>query len=139
MATVLVIDDERLIRWSIEQTLCAAGHVVSVAASAAEGLALFRRCPPEVVLLDLRLPDEDGLTVLGRIVSEGAGQTAVIVMTAFSETYSAADILNLGARDYLKKPFDFDALETIVGRALERGRLEREVPALRAGPKDTGS
>ena len=71
MVTVLVIDDERMIRWSIEQTLRASGYEVVAAETAAEGLALFRGLHPQVVFLDLRLPDEDGLGVLKRMKEEG--------------------------------------------------------------------
>ena len=119
-AKVLVIDDEPMIRWSIEQTLRAAGYEVAVAATAAEGTALFRQLLPAVVFLDVRLPDADGLTVLKRIRNEGGPETAVIVMTAFEEPFTAAEAMRLGAHDYLKKPFDFADLEVIVGKALQR-------------------
>lgn len=116
-ANVLVIDDEPMIRWAMEQTLREAGYDVAVAATAAEGLALFRTRRPHVIFLDLRLPDEDGFTLLQRMKEEGRTASAVIIMTAFSEASTASEAMRLGAYDYLKKPFAFDALEALVARA----------------------
>jgi DNA-binding NtrC family response regulator len=120
-----------MIRWSIEQTLRDAGHEVSVAETAAEGMALFRQLLPEVVFLDVRLPDEDGLSVLKKMKDDNGQDTAVIVMTAFGEIRTAVEAMRLGAFDYLKKPFDFEELEVIVGKALEATHLKREVGELR--------
>jgi len=136
---VLVIDDEQMIRWSIEQTLSAAGHEVLTAATAAEGLASFRQALPQVVFLDIRLPDKDGLWVLGQIKEETQQDAAVIIMTAYGEIRTAVEAMRLGAHDYLKKPFDFDELEVIVDRALETTDLKREVGELRQEKKKTYS
>jgi two-component system response regulator AtoC len=136
-AKVLVVDDEQMIRWSIEQTLTAAGHDVAAAATATEGMALFRQFLPEVVFLDVRLPDEDGLAVLKKMKEENGQESAVIVMTAFGEIRTAVEAMRLGAYDYLKKPFDFDELEVVVGRALETTHLRREVSELRQERRKT--
>ncbi len=136
-AKVLVIDDERMIRWSIEQILRAAGYEVSVAETATEAMVLFRQILPEVVLLDVRLPDGDGITVLRRMKEESGKDTAVIVMTAFGEVRSAMEAMRLGACNYLKKPFDFDELEAIVEKALDTIRLERKVGERRHKRKKT--
>jgi two-component system response regulator AtoC len=119
MAKVLVIDDEEMIRWSIQQTLGAAGHEVTACGTAAEGIAVFQWLRPDVVLLDLRLPDANGATILKAIKAETVRETKVIVMTAFEEDCTAERAKDLGAFEYLKKPFDFDQLGTIVSRALE--------------------
>jgi two-component system response regulator AtoC len=118
-ARVLVIDDEPMIRWSIAQTLQAAGHEVTVCETAAEGMALYRLLHPEVVLVDLRLPDANGATIVQTIHGENSRKTAVIVMTAFEEDCSAEAAKRLGADDYIRKPFDFDGLEALVHRALQ--------------------
>ena len=136
-ARVLVIDDEQMIRWSVEQTLSAAGHDVAVAAAAVEGMALFRQYLPEVVFLDMRLPDGDGLSLLKKMKEENGQESAVIVMTAFGEIRTAVEAMRLGAYDYLKKPFDFEELEVIVGRALETTHLRREVSELRQERRKT--
>jgi len=118
MGTVLVIDDERMICWSVEQTLRAAGYEVRAAGTAAEGLALFRELHPQVVFLDVRLPDADGLTVLRQMKDEGGDSAVVVVMTACDESRTAAEALLLGACAYLPKPFDFEALAPLVHRAV---------------------
>jgi two-component system response regulator AtoC len=128
---VLVVDDEQMIRWSMEETLRAAGYDVAGAETAAKGVALFRELRPAVVFLDLRLPDGDGLTVLRTLKSENGEDAAVIVMTAFGEISTAVEAMRLGAYDYLKKPFDFDELEVLVGRALDTTQLRRQVGEIR--------
>jgi DNA-binding NtrC family response regulator len=130
-ARVLVVDDEQMIRWSVEQTLRGAGHEVSAAGTVAEGLELFRKELPQVVFLDLRLPDGDGLSVLEEIKKDPEQDAAVVIMTAFGEIRTAVEAMRLGAFDYLKKPFDFDELEVIVAKALETTQLRREVGVFR--------
>ncbi len=130
-AKILVVDDEEMIRWLIEETLQKAGHEVFTAETAAAGVARFRELLPDVVFLDVKLPDEDGLSVLRLIKAEGDHDAAVIVMTAFAEIRSAVAAMRLGAFDYLKKPFDFDELDVLVGRALETTSLRREVGEIR--------
>jgi DNA-binding NtrC family response regulator len=120
LGRVLVIDDEPVIRWAIEQTLQAAGYEVAVAGTAAEGLRLFQALDPQVIFLDVRLPDESGLTVLERI-KQAHKDSAVIVMTAFTESAPPAEAKRLGAYDYLGKPFEFDGLPALVSRALASG------------------
>ncbi len=136
-ARVLIVDDEQMIRWSMEQTLRAAGYEVAAAETVANGLALFRQLRPAVLFLDLHLPDGDGLDVLRTVKSENGEDTAVIVMTAFGEISTAVEAMRLGAYDYLKKPFDFDELEVLVGRALDTTRLRREVGEIRQERKRT--
>ena len=118
MARVLVVDDEQMIRWSIEETLRAAGYEVLAAGTVAEGLNLLQRMRPAVVFLDVRLPDASGLTLLQRARDPGVERSAVIVMTAYEESCTPAEALRLGAYGYLRKPFDFDQLEVIVHKAL---------------------
>ena len=118
MTRVLVIDDERMICWSVEQTLRDAGYDVAVAETAKAGLSLFRDLHPHVVLLDVQLPDENGLSVLRQMKDEAGGNAAVVVMTACEENQTAADALRLGACAFLRKPFDFDALQALVQRAV---------------------
>ena len=124
MAKILVIDDEATIRWAIEQTLRTAGHEVVVAETAAEGLTLFRQTRPDVVFLDIRLPDQNGLVVLKEIEDEPGQETAVIVMSAFGEgTCTEEQALALGAQSCLNKPFRFDELDAVVADPLDAKRL----------------
>lgn len=120
MATrVLVIDDEPMIRWSIAQTLQAAGHEVTVCETAAEGRTLLEVLHPDVVLVDLRLPDASGTTIVQAVQRENGNKAAVIVMTAFEEDCSPEAARELGAVDYIRKPFDFAGLDELVQRALQ--------------------
>jgi DNA-binding NtrC family response regulator len=114
---VLVVDDEPLIRWSIAETLGAAGHRVTEAQDAASALKAMTDEPdPDLVVLDFRLPDSNDLGLLARI-REMAPATSVIMMTAFGTPDMTAGALKLGASKVLSKPFNMHDLEDVV-RAL---------------------
>jgi DNA-binding NtrC family response regulator len=111
---VLVVDDEFLIRWSIAETLGAAGHEVTEAPDAVSALAALEKMPgPDLVLLDFRLPDSNDLGLLARIRSL-APASAVVMMTAFGTPEVTAGALQLGACKVLSKPFNMHDLEDIV-------------------------
>jgi DNA-binding NtrC family response regulator len=111
---VLVVDDEPLIRWSIAETLGAAGHEVVEAEDAASALrAIQERPDPNVVLLDFRLPDSDDLGLLAKI-RQIAPDAAVVMMTAFGTPDVTAGALKLGASQVLSKPFNMHDLEDVV-------------------------
>jgi len=111
---VLIVDDEPLIRWSISETLGAAGHQVTEAADAASALkALAGAREPDLVLLDFRLPDSNDLGLLARI-RQIAPAATVIMMTAFGTPDVTAGALKLGAARVLNKPFNMHDLEDIV-------------------------
>jgi DNA-binding NtrC family response regulator len=111
---VLVVDDEFLIRWSIAETLGAAGHEVTEAPDAASALAALEETPdPDVVLMDFRLPDSNDLGVLAKI-RRLAPATALVMMTAFGTPEVTAGALQLGACKVLSKPFNMHDLEDIV-------------------------
>ncbi len=129
-ATILVVDDEQLIRWTLKQQLSSRGFDVVEAGSGAEALAAFGDAV-DLVLLDFRLPDTDGLAVL-RQLKELQPTVPVILLTAFASIQSAVEAIKQGAYDYAKKPFEFDELLLTIGKALETSQLRREVKALRA-------
>jgi DNA-binding NtrC family response regulator len=111
---VLVVDDEPLIRWSIAETLGAAGHEVVEAADAASARRLLGETSDlDLVLLDLRLPDSRDLALLADIRRK-APNTPVIVMTAFGTPEITADALRMGALTVLNKPFNMHDIETVV-------------------------
>ena len=116
---VLVVDDEPLIRWAISQTLEQAGHEVVDGGDAAAALErLVTGPPPDVVLLDLRLPDSNDLTLLGN-VRRLAPSAAVVMMTAVGMTETVDAARRLGAYRVVTKPIDMRELETIVLAAVD--------------------
>jgi len=111
---ILVVDDEPLIRWCIAQTLGAAGYGITEAQDGASALRALAGMPePDVILLDLRLPDSSDLRLLKNIRSI-APAAAVIMMTAFGTPEVTSAALELGARAVLTKPFDMQDLEHVV-------------------------
>ena len=128
--TVLVVDDEPLIRYALVERLTAEGYRVDEADSAAAALARSEE-GVDLVLLDFRLPDGDGLSVLKRI-KEHDPDTLVILLTAYSSVATAVEAIKQGAYHYANKPFDLDEIALLVAKALETTQLRREVRALRA-------
>jgi len=127
---VLVVDDEKMIRWTLTRALTEAGYAVEEAASAAEALAAVEREMPDLVLLDFKLPDRSGVEVL-REIRRLTPEVPVILITAFSSVEGAVSAMREGAYDYRSKPFEIDDLLLAVRRALEASGLREEVRALR--------
>jgi DNA-binding NtrC family response regulator len=136
--TVLVVDDERLVRWSLRTRLEQEGHHVLEAATGMEGWQHFEQ-GVDLVLLDYRLPDIEGIDLLRRMVAADA-DVPVILLTAYSSVNQAVETMKAGAHHYAGKPFDLDEVALIVERALRSSLIRRRVAALRAGGvQDLGS
>jgi DNA-binding NtrC family response regulator len=133
-ATILVVDDEQLIRWSLVERLSAEGYRMLEAGTGKEALSRFGD-GVDLVLLDYRLPDIDGLHVLKQ-VRQRDPDTLVILLTAFSSVDTAVEVMKQGAYHYATKPFNLDEIVLLVEKALETTQLRREVRALRASQKE---
>jgi two-component system response regulator AtoC len=128
-ATLLIVDDEELVRWSLRERFRHDGYTVLEAGTAASAMGQMTS-GIDLVLLDYRLPDGDGLTVLRRM-RDAVPDTPVVLMTAFSTVENAVEAMKHGAYHYFDKPFNLDDVATIVEKALETSRLRREVRAYR--------
>jgi two-component system response regulator AtoC len=129
-ATVLIVDDEDLIRWSLRERLRTEGYDILEAATGKAALDQFKS-GVDLVLLDYRLPDIDGLTVL-RELKKLDPEILVILLTSFVSVETAVEAMKLGAFHFANKPFNLDEVAATVARALETTRLRREVRQLRA-------
>lgn len=138
MAEVLVIEDEDSEREVLKASLESMGHRVVMASSGAAGLRRCRLMQPDVVLLDLRLPDADGLDVLVQL-KETCPETEVVVLTADSSVDTAVLATKRGAYDFLVKPAGRQRLGVLIEKAEEKGRILREVSAMRSQLAWSGS
>ncbi len=131
---ILVVEDEKLIRWSLRERLQKEGYQASAVETGQAALDHLRDEEVDLVLLDYKLPDIDGMEVLRRTV-DLYPDTTVILMTAYSSIHNAVEAIKLGAYDYVNKPFDHEDLLASIQKALETTRLRREVKRLRSEQK----
>jgi DNA-binding NtrC family response regulator len=127
---VLIIDDERPVLMTLEALLKRHGYHVDTAPTATQGLKLVKSKPPTLVLLDLRLPDADGLEMLDRIKTE-LPEVQVIILTAHDSLHNAIESIKRGAYHFISKPYAPEELLSLVEKALETQFLLREAEELR--------
>lgn len=128
---VLVIDDEEVMRDVLQTLLQRAGYAVQTANGGAEGLTLARRHPFDAVIVDVMMPDIDGLQVLEALRQEDDA-LPVLVITAYASMDTAVRAMQRGAFDYITKPFKHEEVLTVLGNAIEQRRLREENRHLRA-------
>ncbi|SPJ15749.1 Two-component system response regulator [Burkholderiales bacterium] len=132
MANILVVDDEIGIRELLSEILADEGHVVTTAESAASARALRRQSTPDLILLDIWMPDTDGVTLLKEWVAGGQLTAPVIMMSGHATLETAGEATRLGALDFLEKPIALARLLGAVRTGLEHGqrlRGPRNVPS----------
>jgi DNA-binding NtrC family response regulator len=126
MKSILVIDDDPLIGKTLLSHLSRKGLEVLLAENGEEGLQKYKEICPDLVLLDIRLPDKDGLEVLGKI-KEKNKDACIIIMTAYDDMKTTIEAMKLGAFEYLVKPLDYIELDLTVDKAFQIKSLEAKV------------
>lgn len=121
---ILIIDDEPTLLESLKMTLKEKGHCVVTAVNATQGLDEIRSFDPDVIILDIRLPDINGLDILAKLEESGKGKRTII-MTAFHDMETTIKAIKLGAYDYLTKPIDMGELEKALQQVLKRNASVR--------------
>ncbi len=129
MKSVLVIDDDPLIRKTLTSYLSKKGFEAVAAEDGEEGIQKYEEHIPDLVILDIRLPDVDGLEVLGRI-REKNPNASIIIMTAYDDMKTTIEAIKLGAFEYLVKPLDYVELELTIDKAFQIRSLEDKVSYL---------
>ena len=133
MSKILVIDDDRSIRETLELYLTEEGYEVVTAATGTEGLNRFVETSPDVVILDIRLPDVDGFTVLEDL-REDEENVKVIMITAHHDMDSTINAMKSGAFDYIHKPVNVDELDMAIKKALKTREMEQKIDGLLMEP-----
>ena len=127
---ILIVDDEDVLRTSLETNFKGDGFKVKTAQTGEAAIELVDRFSPMVVLLDLRLPRMDGISVLKEIRKRSV-DINVIIMTAYGDTQTTVEAVKCGAYNFINKPFELEELEALIHNAFENIELKREVDYLR--------
>jgi len=117
MPNILIVDDEQSICWALAELARQMGHAARAVSSSEAALRELAAFPPDVILLDVRLPGEDGLSAMPRI-RERLGAVPIIIMTAYGDLGTAVEAVQGGVFDYVVKPFELDDIEALINRAL---------------------
>jgi len=128
---VLIVDDEKNMRWVLGQSLSGDGFEVAEAADGKQALAAVTEHEPDVMVLDHRMPEMDGMEVLRTLRSKGA-EFPIIMLTAHGNVALAVEAMKAGANEYLTKPFDLEELRLAIDKALKYSGLAAEVERLRS-------
>jgi two-component system response regulator AtoC len=126
---ILVVDDDEVMRQTLSDVLRKRGYAVSTAETGGQTISSIKEQLFDLILLDIRLPDMDGLDVLKRI-KEIESDLMVIVMTAYSDVQTAVMAIKSGAYDYIDKPFELEELKILIKKALETQSLKNEIRRL---------
>ncbi len=133
---ILIIEDEKLIRWSFEKHLGSKGCKVFSAETGEEGIRIFEQNRPDVVFTDNRLPQMQGLEVISKIKALD-DEAAIVFMTAFGSIDTAVEAMKAGAMEYIRKPFLFEEIDVILENIRNKLEITREVQLLRRQQKET--
>lgn len=126
MAKILVIDDEKSICETLEMYLTEEGYEVYTANTGTEGLNKAVQISPDLIILDIRLPDIDGFTVLEDLKDEHDNNSKVIMITAHHDMETTIRAMKEGAFDYIHKPINIDELDIAIQKALKSSEMEKK-------------
>jgi two-component system response regulator AtoC len=129
MKSILIIDDDALIRKTLSSHISKEGYEVILAEDGEEGLREYEECLPDLVILDIRLPDMDGLEALRRI-KENDENASIIIMTAYDDMKTTVEAVKSGAFEYMVKPLDFVELDLAIKKAFQVKHLEEKLSYL---------
>ena len=137
-SSILIIDDQDSLRHFLQRSLADEGHDVRAASNGTDGERLFGEHTPDLVFLDLRLPDSSGLELLERF-KERAEEVPVVMMTAYGEIETAVQAMKQGAFDFLSKPVNLEEVKVVAEKALESARVIGELQHHRRKERETFS
>ena len=123
---ILIVDDEHLIRWSLSQPLVKCGYTIETAESGSEARTKVDSFKPEMILLDIRLPDANGLKLLEQFKKDNR-ELIIIMITAYADVDSAVEAFKFGAEDYIGKPFNLESVKHVIEKAFEKKKLEKQI------------
>ncbi len=135
---LLIVEDDESILFTLQDIFQAEGMHVMYALNGKKAMEEFSKNQPDLVLMDIRLPDIDGLSLLKKM-KEAVPDLLVIIMTAYPEVQTAIQAMKSGAYDYINKPFELDEMRLVVKKALETNQLKNEVTRLRRTGKGASS
>ena len=132
---ILIIEDEKLIRWSLEKHLISRDYKVFTADSGEEGIKLFEANHPQVVFVDYKLPGMLGLEAILKIKATDE-DTSIVFMTAYGSIDTAVKAMKAGASEYINKPFSFEEIDVILENIIKKIEINKEIQILRRQQKD---
>ena len=135
---ILIVDDEQPARYGMAKALRAEGRTILEADEGRAGLSKIRNHAPDLVFLDLNMPEYDGMFVLKELQKDAANDTPeIIIVTANDGVTFAVDCIHRGATDFITKPYDVDNIRSIARRSEERVRLQQKVKALECNDQES--
>lgn len=134
---ILVVDDEHSVRWGFEKAMQKEGYDVALADNGRKGLELYKSYKPDLTLVDIRMPEMDGLQLLEQIRGLDT-EAQVIVMTAYADMDTTVTAMKLGAYDFLSKPFNIDECLLLVSKGLKARKCSDETDATMQAPQTSG-
>jgi putative two-component system response regulator len=133
--TILVVDDEELMRYLVVSYLSKLGHSCLTAIDGVDALDKIMKNKIDAVITDIKLPDMDGMTLIGEISRQYPG-LPVMVMTAFDEEYSEGTVISVGAREFLKKPFTLDEFAVRLNKMIHDSELLKRIKSEKAADEN---